>query len=422
MSNQWFVHAEGKQSGPLSPAELKQLVEQGQVTAETPVRLGVEGKWVRAGRVKGLLPGVSPSANAVKEPPVAHSTAPVERAGNSAPPVRVPSRAKAQPREPSAQALPGLVPPAVPKKARRQPAAAPAERTASRRVSPSPGGRQTARDLGIGGLILGMAGIAAFWLPMLGLPLSAIGVLVGLSGLVCAVVQRRGGIWISAASIVVATLVFCLGWAYGPEPDPDLATIRKNDATADGARQAETAALIEKAESEWANFSPDVEWLDHGARGMLGDVEVQIESVKMDYPTFDDLGEVAKSETPLLTIRLWIRNTSRSTSNVYRGWSGAGSLTDSHAAKLLDHRELTIRPPDLRPGTTIQGQLVNQSISPGEQVPDLLVFVPPTVAFDFLLLELPGEAVGAPGALHFRIPADFVQKVEPEPGALDEAS
>ena len=406
MSNEWFVHSDGEQLGPLSPAELKRMVEQGRVSPETPVRLGTEGKWVKAGRVKGLLP-----AEAEKDKTGSGQVAAVGsqlQGGETKRATNVEERKSRGGQSPERPTHSSVVLPGVPQKATRE-RRLPERPTVGPLVQDTPL-RRTARDLGVGAIILGLSGVVALWLPLVGLPLAALGVVLALAGTSLSLVRRQGGLWVSLAGLVVCLIMLGLGWTLAPRPEPDLATIR-SEPKSDRGRMAAADSSLDRAEAEWATFEREAEWLDPAKRGLLGDVEVQIEAVKLDYPMIDDLGEVTKSEQPLLTIRLWLRNTSRARSIVYQGWSGAGSLVDTHVAKLKDHRELNVRPPQMRPGMHIEGQLVNRSITPGEQVPELLVYLPPAVHFEYLMLELPGEAVGATGRLRYRIPADVIEKV-----------
>lgn len=53
---EWYFQAMGQELGPFSAVELKAKVENGQVQPDTMVRRGVDGKWLFADRVKGLLP------------------------------------------------------------------------------------------------------------------------------------------------------------------------------------------------------------------------------------------------------------------------------------------------------------------------------------------------------------------------------
>jgi hypothetical protein len=58
----WYCRVDDDELGPLPPAALKQLVLEGRVTADSLIRQGENGKWVPAGKVKGLLSGDSGSA------------------------------------------------------------------------------------------------------------------------------------------------------------------------------------------------------------------------------------------------------------------------------------------------------------------------------------------------------------------------
>lgn len=59
-----FYQSMGETFGPFSLDQLRELVHQGQITRDTPVRNGTDGKWVLAGRVQGLFPLRSPNAPA----------------------------------------------------------------------------------------------------------------------------------------------------------------------------------------------------------------------------------------------------------------------------------------------------------------------------------------------------------------------
>lgn len=62
MSKQWYYQAMGSEIGPLASAALKQEVRLGHIQPDTLVRLGLEGEWQAADRIKGLLdPPMSPA-------------------------------------------------------------------------------------------------------------------------------------------------------------------------------------------------------------------------------------------------------------------------------------------------------------------------------------------------------------------------
>ena len=54
MAADWFYLCGGQVVGPLTAEDLRGQARAGQVTPETPVRRGGEGKWVPAKKVKGL--------------------------------------------------------------------------------------------------------------------------------------------------------------------------------------------------------------------------------------------------------------------------------------------------------------------------------------------------------------------------------
>ncbi len=56
MTREWYFQAMGQEIGPLSAAEIKVKVANGQIQPDTLIRKGTEGKWVFGGLVKGLFP------------------------------------------------------------------------------------------------------------------------------------------------------------------------------------------------------------------------------------------------------------------------------------------------------------------------------------------------------------------------------
>lgn len=60
MSQTWYVKHSGKTVGPITSSQLKQLVSSGKVNAATEVRLGGDGRWITAGKIKGLIQGSTP--------------------------------------------------------------------------------------------------------------------------------------------------------------------------------------------------------------------------------------------------------------------------------------------------------------------------------------------------------------------------
>ena len=63
---QWFIKEGGREIGPLTPSELRDLVRAGRITSNTPVRPAQRTAYVAADTVSGLLP---PAPAPLPEPP-----------------------------------------------------------------------------------------------------------------------------------------------------------------------------------------------------------------------------------------------------------------------------------------------------------------------------------------------------------------
>jgi hypothetical protein len=73
MSKQWYYEVMGSPVGPITSAELKTCVLTRRILPETRIRLGDDGKWQTADRVKGLFDGAPapPKAKAEEKIPIA---------------------------------------------------------------------------------------------------------------------------------------------------------------------------------------------------------------------------------------------------------------------------------------------------------------------------------------------------------------
>src|SRR5690349_5318361 len=82
----WYVSKSGKTHGPFTSAQLKQLAAQAKINTATEIRMGTDGKWTPAARVKGLFaaPQAAPVATAVATaPPPLRQSQPVMSAGDT---------------------------------------------------------------------------------------------------------------------------------------------------------------------------------------------------------------------------------------------------------------------------------------------------------------------------------------------------
>lgn len=76
----WFVNHRGKEQGPFTSKQLKHLAESGQITPDHNLRMGSDGDWIVATKVKGLFatqnrpsdstyPQLSPQQISIPAPP-----------------------------------------------------------------------------------------------------------------------------------------------------------------------------------------------------------------------------------------------------------------------------------------------------------------------------------------------------------------
>ncbi len=95
MSKQWFYEVMGSPVGPITSQELKACVVARKILPETQIRLGTDGKWQTADRVKGLFDPPPPATS----PPAAKPAAPIAKAPSPAP-AKAPSPPKASTGDP----------------------------------------------------------------------------------------------------------------------------------------------------------------------------------------------------------------------------------------------------------------------------------------------------------------------------------
>src|SRR5690348_8940410 len=72
----WYVNEGDKTHGPFSSNQLKQLAAKSKINADTQVRLGADGEWIRAKHVKGLC-ALQPVAAAAPTSSESHLRRPI---------------------------------------------------------------------------------------------------------------------------------------------------------------------------------------------------------------------------------------------------------------------------------------------------------------------------------------------------------
>lgn len=422
MAAEWFVQADGESLGPLAPPDLRRLVQEGRVGPETLVRLGADGKWVPAGRVRGLLPEADSAATVTPARETAAARTP--RATNSAP-IESPSRREEPPAQGSAsvptrkrlgrdpsefQAPPATTAPTK--------TAAPSAEVRPQRPAPSPNamaGLPAAPQpapllnaLGLASVACGGLALLMAWSTTAVVSLTALGILIASGAIVWAVVRRRAGLGMPVTGVLLCVAVLGSVFAYQAIVGDRFSTRLKLESTT--RRDTGNVALSE-AESDWVKFDNDVQWTRSDRPAIIGGIEVRVSSVTFDRAKLNDLGTEQDSKDPYVIVRIGIRNVERDRRVEYRSWSGSGALTDAGLAELTDRAGKKYPREDFGLGLQVAGQVTTATVNPTETVEDTLIFKATGKESDVYRLELPGSAVGEDGAFRFAIPADTINRI-----------
>jgi hypothetical protein len=420
MPNEWYVQHGGKEHGPLTSVNLKKLAEDGKIAPTTSVRLGADGAWVPAGRVKGLFPAATAAAPTVKPAPAAAvlKTAPL--------------------------AAPPIAPPPAPLKAdplARAPLPKAAPLTAKPKAkSTDDGGSMTPKILGAVALILGILALATCWLPVLGGVLGWIGVVVGSLGallgivaLVAAAMGKGSGLAVSIAgssSSLVGLLLWVVlgvhfGFFKGPEPPKPPPVIA----------QAPVIPPPKEPEPEPPKEPeppPEPQWFDASQPIEQGDIRARVVSVGIEKVRVEDMDlstlKAAKPK-PLLVVRVSVENIAANKIIEFTGWQGGADLVGGGVGELLGNSELgkavqsaTAKavlkdnfgnPYKHMPAVQIMGAGLKieavQSIRPNETGKAEMVYSPlPLETIEYLRLELSPQAYGGSEPLRFQIPRSMI--------------
>ncbi len=287
-------------------------------------------------------------------------------------------------------------------------------------------------SLGIASLVLGILALLVCWVPFLGtisLPLSGLGLLLGLVGLIVAATRRGAGVGFPIAGMAVSGLAFVIAFfmtsaltktfsSIGEsarkrqETNQKVVTTASPSAPAPAtAVPASAAPLPGAASTSAASSKADEEWAPADKPVKQGDVQIQAVSVRVGKVRVRDRirQETATSKEPLLSVALKATNLSTTKKIDYHTWAGREFSLSNDKAKLTDNfgnRYKTVTfgfdPP--------VGRTESASVYPGKPVEDVLVFEAPLNNVEYLNLELPAENVGGEGMFRLRIPASMIQR------------
>lgn len=431
MAGDWYWRLNDLEpQGPVPEQTLMDLAARGVVARDCEVRLGLEGRWVSATRVKGLFPGPPPPPK-VPTPPASQPPAsqpPASRSTGSQPPIATRASNRLPKRPPTTGPLksqrPTPHPPAAAadsatstnKKSRRwrnEPNSPEAPPKLASSVSIPP-----ARPLAPGSLernsptttdlipqLLDESGSqpvpptrpVAFgrsrrrgnrrWLRVTSC------IAVAIAGVIGAVVWlRSGGDDDAAREQLLETPVATASL----ETDPVVAT-----------GQPVALAARQPAAVEWRSYSPRTVFnLPQGVT--LRITSIWRASVESPRTTASHVGlSAAAASRPVLCIEVQIQGGQKG-STPYSSWNGTGSLGHAARADLLDSadRLCPVLSADERPHLPPAADV---ALEPGQPIRDVLVFDLPPEAAGEMRLRLPLAAMGvADQELGVRILAEAI--------------
>jgi len=292
-------------------------------------------------------------------------------------------------------------------RSRRRPSAAAAVSNTIIVQQPS----RAAHSLGIAALVIGVLSFFVCWIPFLGIAVSGLGLLLGLGGLVLAVVRRGSGVGFSIAGsgLSALSLVSCLVWtfalssAFKAVDNAVDKQNRTNQVAVPDSKPDKPPAPPAKSEPEWADAS----------KGAVrqGDLQVQITQVTIGQVPLKTITGNSKSKDNLLMVKLKLLNMNPTKKVEYHSWSGKDISFDRDFATLEDNFGNSYKRISFGLGSYPVGAVERSaSIYPNKSVTDVLVFEVPLNTIEYLRLELPAKNFGGTGMLRLQIPKAMIQR------------
>ncbi len=275
-------------------------------------------------------------------------------------------------------------------------------------VDEAVGASKVPLGFGIASLALSVIGLVLSLIPCVGayfaIPLSGLGLLLGIVGAIFALVRQGRGIGFPLAGsitgfagigIAVLWLTICSGLLGSA-----------NKAVSEVSKEREKRVEQAKKESE----APE-NWADATKTSLQrSDVEVWLSAARVEFIRLDMLGQDGQSQDKNLAIYIKIKNKSTTKKINYESWGGQDRLIEKHRPFLEDNFGNKYRGVSFGFGTKVVGQIKDVSIHPDQVIDDLLVFETPLANVQYLRLTLPASAFGGNGDLRFQIPESVIQR------------
>jgi hypothetical protein len=282
-------------------------------------------------------------------------------------------------------------------------------------------------SLGIASLVLGILAFLICWIPfvnLLGVPLSGLGLLLGLIGVLVALTRKGSSIGFPIAGAAVCALALFI--AVGMTGAVVGGVSKAAEGMAEAARQrnatnqttggsATPAALLgpdgaaSTAVGENGAPSAQQSWAPASQSVVQGDIEVRVLGARVGKVSIRDTTDNGKSESkdPMTSIDIELTNISKTKKTSYTSWR-SDSMTFGSSVALTDNFDNGYAPVGFGLFSEPVGGVRSESMYPGKSVRDVIVFEPPVPNITYLNLELDASRFGGEGKIRIRIPDEMI--------------
>jgi hypothetical protein len=261
-------------------------------------------------------------------------------------------------------------------------------------------------------MVLGVVALPFAFLPCFGflsLPLSVLGLLLGVAGGAVALARGGRGIGFPIAGSAISLVGVLVGALWlGLLAAFSGATTKEIEAQARAA--AERERRPDPPPVQWAlppEAAPREEWADASTASLTrGEITVRVEWVEVNRVPLNVMGVDEKSKEQFLKIKVRVSNNSATRVVRYSPWINV----NRDPARVSDNFGNEYKPVEFGPFRRNRDGAESTAIHPGQAVTDVLVFEQPIENVQHLNLELPASAFSGTGPdLRFRIPASMIR-------------
>jgi hypothetical protein len=264
--------------------------------------------------------------------------------------------------------------------------------------------------LGPGSLLLASAALVAASIPYLralALPLSALGIVVGLIGLMSnsksSTNYRRSEMALPLAGTGTSVAVFLLAGFWLGQFEIILDRWRKSPVS-----EQKAVPLRSQANSSPGDQS-QADWVDASQEAVqIGDVRVRLVSAAIGAVELRDSKGKKRPSEKCLILKVRVSNAGAERVVHFESWYKPASLAENPVPLLQDSRGKSYSLKFFPADAEAVGRVTHATLTPAKKVEDLLIFKELPDRVDFLRLELPASAFGSSGVVRMQIPGRMV--------------